>query len=141
MQPSVSNHSPQADIAAAEAASERDQLYGQMLFSNRNYGWAHLLFEEYGAMDILGAADVGNNARVAARGIGHLGLRPIHYRITRRIASKSSKKPFHRASMPTTPSRNRFPPFGCSGSMLTFFKLTGVPRISKRNAGTTSARI
>jgi hypothetical protein len=41
--------------------------------------------------------------------------------------------------MPTTPSRNRLTPFGCSDSMLTFFKLTGVERISKRSAGSLDA--
>lgn len=32
-------------LAATEAASDLDQLYGQMLFSNRNYGWARLQFQ------------------------------------------------------------------------------------------------
>jgi hypothetical protein len=33
-------------LAATEAAADLDQLYGQMLFSNRNYGWARLLFQK-----------------------------------------------------------------------------------------------
>jgi hypothetical protein len=33
-------------LAATEAASDLDQLYGQMLFSNRNYGWARLMFQK-----------------------------------------------------------------------------------------------
>jgi hypothetical protein len=37
---------PQPTLAATEAASDLDQLYGQMLFSNRNYGWARLLFQK-----------------------------------------------------------------------------------------------
>lgn len=32
-------------LAATEAASDLDQLYGQMLFSNHHYGWARLLFQ------------------------------------------------------------------------------------------------
>lgn len=36
---------PKPTLAATEAASDLDQLYGQMLFSNRNYGWARLLFQ------------------------------------------------------------------------------------------------
>jgi hypothetical protein len=32
-------------LAALEAVSDLDRLYGQMLFSNRNYGWARLLFQ------------------------------------------------------------------------------------------------
>ena len=32
-------------LAATEAASDLDQLYGEMLFSNHNYGWARLLFQ------------------------------------------------------------------------------------------------
>ena len=34
---------PKPTFAAAEAASDLDQFYGQMLFSNRNYCWARLL--------------------------------------------------------------------------------------------------
>ena len=33
-------------LAAVEAASDLDQLYGQMLLSNRNYGWARLQFQK-----------------------------------------------------------------------------------------------
>ena len=36
---------PKPTLAATEAASDLDQLYGEMLFSNRNYGWARLLFQ------------------------------------------------------------------------------------------------
>ena len=36
---------PHPTLAAAEAVSDIDTLYGQMLFSNRNYGWARLLFQ------------------------------------------------------------------------------------------------
>jgi len=36
----------QPTLAATEAASDVDQLYGQMLFSNRNYGWARLFFQK-----------------------------------------------------------------------------------------------
>ncbi len=32
--------------AAVEAASDLDQLYGQMLLMNRNYGWARLEFQK-----------------------------------------------------------------------------------------------
>lgn len=34
------------ELAAVEAASDLDQLYGQMLLSNRNYGWARLEFQK-----------------------------------------------------------------------------------------------
>ena len=33
-------------MEAVEAASDLDQLYGQMLLSNRNYGWARLEFQK-----------------------------------------------------------------------------------------------
>jgi len=33
-------------LAAAQAASDLDQLYGEMLLSNRNYGWARLVFQK-----------------------------------------------------------------------------------------------
>lgn len=33
-------------LAATEAASDLDQLYGQMLLTNRNYGWARLVFQK-----------------------------------------------------------------------------------------------
>jgi hypothetical protein len=36
---------PHPTLAAAEAVSEVDRLYGQMLYSNKNYGWARLLFQ------------------------------------------------------------------------------------------------
>jgi hypothetical protein len=36
----------QPTLAATEAVSDLDELYGQMLFSNRNYGWARLLFQK-----------------------------------------------------------------------------------------------
>ena len=32
-------------LAATVAASDLDELYGKMLLSNRNYGWARLLFQ------------------------------------------------------------------------------------------------
>jgi hypothetical protein len=32
--------------AAAEAASDLDQLYGRMLLTNKNYGWARLEFQK-----------------------------------------------------------------------------------------------
>ena len=37
---------PRPALAAVEAASDLDQLYGQMLLSNRNYGWARLEFQK-----------------------------------------------------------------------------------------------
>ncbi|MEO8127572.1 MAG: hypothetical protein ABJF23_09590 [Bryobacteraceae bacterium] len=33
-------------LAAMEAASDLDELYGRMLLSNRHYGWARLLFQK-----------------------------------------------------------------------------------------------
>jgi hypothetical protein len=33
-------------LAATEAAADLDQLYGEMLLSNRNYGWARLMFQK-----------------------------------------------------------------------------------------------
>jgi hypothetical protein len=33
-------------LAAMEDASDLDDLYGRMLFSNRNYGWAMLFFQK-----------------------------------------------------------------------------------------------
>ncbi len=37
---------PRPTLAATEAASDLDRLYGRMLYSNRNYGWARLLFQK-----------------------------------------------------------------------------------------------
>src|SRR4051812_23080123 len=34
------------NLAAAEAASDLDDLYGRMLLSNRHYGWARLSFQK-----------------------------------------------------------------------------------------------
>jgi hypothetical protein len=36
---------PQPTLAATEAASDLDQLYGTMLLTNRHYGWARILFQ------------------------------------------------------------------------------------------------
>lgn len=37
---------PRPTLAAMEAASDLDQLYGRMLLMNRNYGWARLEFQK-----------------------------------------------------------------------------------------------
>ena len=37
---------PRPTLPAMEAASDLDQLYGQMLLANRNYGWARLQFQK-----------------------------------------------------------------------------------------------
>lgn len=37
---------PRPTIAAAEAASDLDDLYARMLFGNRHYGWARLQFQK-----------------------------------------------------------------------------------------------
>ncbi len=37
---------PAPTLAAIEAASDLDQLYGDMLLSNHNYGWARLLYQK-----------------------------------------------------------------------------------------------
>ena len=37
---------PRPTLAAVEAASGLDDLYGRMLLSNRHYGWARLLFQK-----------------------------------------------------------------------------------------------
>jgi hypothetical protein len=37
---------PRPTLAAMEAASDLDQLYGGMLLGNRNYGWARLAFQK-----------------------------------------------------------------------------------------------
>jgi hypothetical protein len=36
----------QPTLAAAEAASDLDDLYARMLFSNRHYEWAEILFQQ-----------------------------------------------------------------------------------------------
>jgi len=36
---------PRPNVAAMEAASDRDDLYGRMLLANRNYGWARIMFQ------------------------------------------------------------------------------------------------
>ena len=37
---------PRPSLAAFEATSDLDELYGQMLFHNRHYGWARLQFQK-----------------------------------------------------------------------------------------------
>ena len=37
---------PRPTLAATEAASDLDNLYGRMLFGNRHYGWARLQFQK-----------------------------------------------------------------------------------------------
>jgi hypothetical protein len=37
---------PRPTLAATQAASDLDQLYGRMLLDNRHYGWARLLFQK-----------------------------------------------------------------------------------------------
>jgi hypothetical protein len=37
---------PKPTLAAMEGASDLDDLYGRMLLSNRNYGWARLFFQK-----------------------------------------------------------------------------------------------
>ena len=37
---------PRPTLAAMEAASDLDQMYAEMLLSNRNYGWARLAFQK-----------------------------------------------------------------------------------------------
>ena len=37
---------PHPTLAAMEAASDLDDLYGQMLLANKNYGWARMLFQK-----------------------------------------------------------------------------------------------
>ena len=37
---------PRPTLAAMETVSDLDQLYGQMLLANRNYGWARLVFQK-----------------------------------------------------------------------------------------------
>ena len=36
---------PVPTLAALEAASDRDDLYGRMLLANHNYGWARIVFQ------------------------------------------------------------------------------------------------
>jgi hypothetical protein len=36
---------PKPSLAAMEAASDLDQLYGTMLLNNRHYGWARVMFQ------------------------------------------------------------------------------------------------
>lgn len=37
---------PRPTLAAMEAASDLEQMYGRMLLGNRNYGWARLAFQK-----------------------------------------------------------------------------------------------
>ena len=37
---------PHPTLAAMEAASDLDELYGRMLLNNRNYGWARMMFQK-----------------------------------------------------------------------------------------------
>ena len=75
---------PQPTLAATEAASDLDQLYGQMLLSNKNYGWARLLFpEKRGTLETLDATDGGNGQPSQTGGIRHRGMRSPDYRVSR----------------------------------------------------------
>lgn len=40
---------PRPTLAAMEAVSDLDDLYGRMLLANRRYGWARLLFQKNAA--------------------------------------------------------------------------------------------
>ena len=40
---------PRPTLAAMQDASDLDDLYGRMLFSNHNYGWARLFFQKNAA--------------------------------------------------------------------------------------------
>ena len=40
---------PQPPLAAMQAASDLDDIYGQMLMANRHYGWARLAFQKNAA--------------------------------------------------------------------------------------------
>lgn len=40
---------PRPTLAAMEAVSDLDDLYGRMLLANRHYGWARLLFQKNSA--------------------------------------------------------------------------------------------
>jgi hypothetical protein len=37
---------PHPTLAAMQAASDLDELYGRMLLDNRNYGWARMMFQK-----------------------------------------------------------------------------------------------
>ena len=37
---------PRPTLAAMEAASDLDDLYGRMLLANHNYGWARMMFQK-----------------------------------------------------------------------------------------------
>jgi hypothetical protein len=37
---------PRPTLAAMEAASDRDDLYGRMLLANHNYGWARMMYQK-----------------------------------------------------------------------------------------------
>jgi len=37
---------PRPTLAAMQAASDLDDLYGRMLLMNRNYGWARIMFQK-----------------------------------------------------------------------------------------------
>ena len=37
---------PRPTLSAMESASDRDELYGRMLLSNHNYGWARMMFQK-----------------------------------------------------------------------------------------------
>jgi len=40
---------PRPTLAAMEAVSDLDELYGRMLLMNRNYGWARMMFQKNAA--------------------------------------------------------------------------------------------
>jgi hypothetical protein len=40
---------PRPTLAATEAASDLDELYGRMLLSNHNFGWARIMFQKNAA--------------------------------------------------------------------------------------------
>jgi hypothetical protein len=67
-------------LAAMEAASDLDDLYGRMLLANRHYGWARLLFQKNAVRwknRLPQTADTARRLKEAAAGLAecdrHLG--------------------------------------------------------------------
>ena len=54
---------PHPTLAAVEAASDLDELYGQMLLANKNYGWARMLFQKNRSRWMHWSPQTGDTAR------------------------------------------------------------------------------
>ena len=104
-------------LAAMEAASDLDQLYGRMLLGNRHYGWARLAFQKNAdPLEDLEAADCRNAPPPETGASRHRGVRPSVGAVTLTrlfwaspLAGRSSARP-RQSNLPDSAGRIAPPP-------------------------------